>query len=88
MYERGLMDYWGQMYRRIPPQCLANTKGARQKKEPDNNKSRLSLKNLTGAFIVLLVGYALALLAYIFERIAHEMANKSKKKRQTSIISL
>ena len=81
------MDYWGQMYRRIPPQCLANTKGARQKKEPDS-KSRLSLKNLTGAFVVLLVGYALALLAFIFERIARVAADISKKKRRSSIVSL
>ena len=77
MNERGLMEYWGQMYRRIPLQCLANTKGMRQKKAP-NNKSRLSLKNLTGAFVVLLVGYALALLAFFFERIVHATANKSK----------
>ena len=73
MNERGLMEYWGQMYRRIPLQCLVNTKGMRQKKAPNNKSSRLSLKNLTGAFVVLLVGYPLALLAFFFERIVHTL---------------
>ena len=75
------------MYRRIPPPCLANTKRVKQKKEL-NNKSRLSLKNLTGAFVVLLIGYALALLAFVLERIGYIAADKSKKKRRPSVTSL
>ena len=80
--ERGFMIYWDQLYYRVPSKCLANTKKEKQKKAPDN-KSRLSLKNLTGAFIVLLVGYALAILSFIFERIAYIVAKSaelSKKK--------
>ena len=66
---------------------MANTKRVTQKKEL-NNKSRLSLKNLTGAFVVLLIGYALALLAFVLERIGHIAADKSKKKRRPSVTSL
>ena len=78
------MQYWDHWFRRIPPKCLANINKVQQKKAP-NNKSRLSLKNLTGAFIILLVGYSLAILSFISERIAHtlqtvETAKLSKKK--------
>ena len=83
------MQYWDQWFRRIPPKCLANTKRVQQKKKPKNEKG-LSLKNLTGAFVVLLVGYALAILSFIFERIAHilktaKAAELSKKKLQRPI---
>ena len=73
MEEYGLMKHWSQWFRKVPSKCLANTKIEEKKKQAPTNtaKTRLSLKNLTGAFIVLLVGYAISLLTFFLERIAN-----------------
>ncbi|XP_057374282.2 ionotropic receptor 93a-like [Daphnia carinata] len=61
----GLIDHWVQTYQVMPHRCLSRT--ARKRRE----QPRLSLKNLTGAFVVLLTGYAVSFLVFVVERL-HE----------------
>ena len=60
----GLIDIWTQWYQPDVRQCLDEaekiTKTAAQK-EPH----RLSLQNLTGAFVVLLIGYVVSFLGIL-----------------------
>ena len=66
------MRYWDQWYRRIPSKCIEQTKKVENQRNHGRAKNPcLSLKNLTGAFVVLLIGYALALLIYISEEIVY-----------------
>ena len=58
----GLIDYWIASYTKKPYQCLTKKRG-RQRQE----LSRLSLKNCTGAFIVLLFGIVVSFLVLIVE---------------------
>jgi ionotropic glutamate receptor len=63
----GLIDFWDTWFRPMPPQCDGkpqNGKGKNKKK-----LSPLSLKNLTGAFIVLLVGLTFSLFVFLGEHI-------------------
>ncbi len=63
----GLIDYWDTWFRPMPPQCNG--------KPPNGNKTKklspLSLKNLTGAFLVLLVGLSLSILAFLVEKVIY-----------------
>jgi ionotropic glutamate receptor len=62
--QSGLMDYWDLKFHPSSP-CTANTKSGYKKAET----SKISLKNLTGAFVVLLIGFSLSLLAFLCELI-------------------
>ncbi len=68
MWENGLMSLWGDWFRPIPGQCLGNIKTLK-KAHTHASISRLSLKNLTGAFVALLFGYCLSLLVYAGEHL-------------------
>jgi hypothetical protein len=50
----------------MPPQCDGKPQNGNNKK---NKLSSLSLNNLLGAFLVLLVGLSLSLLAFLGEKI-------------------
>jgi len=63
----GLINYWDLWFRPMPRQCMENIKSGYT--TPTNKHPPLSLKNLTGAFIVLLVGFSLSLLAFLCEKI-------------------
>jgi hypothetical protein len=64
----GLIDFWDTWFRPMPPQCEGkpqnNGNGKKKKK-----LSPLSLNNLTGAFVVLLVGLTLSLFVFLVEHI-------------------
>jgi|688.fasta_scaffold1080825_1 ionotropic glutamate receptor len=66
----------------MPPQCTGKPQsGPKQKLSP------LSLKNLTGAFVVLLVGLSLSLLAFLGERIVFiRQLRKVNELRQQKIL--
>ena len=68
----GLIDIWTQWYQPDVRQCLDEadkiTKTAAQKEPP-----RLSLKNLTGAFVVLLIGYVVSFLVFLVENIFYRI---------------
>jgi cell division protein FtsL len=48
----------------MPHHCLSQVARKNQLKTP-----QLSLKNLTGAFAVLVIGYAITFLVFVFERL-------------------
>ena len=58
MHQIGIIDYWDTWFRHsMPPQCNGKPLSEKQNKNNSDSKlSRLNLKNLTGAFVVLLVG--------------------------------
>ena len=68
----GLRRYWELLNRPAFSHCQAG-----RGKTPKNSPA-LSLKNLTGAFVVLLIGTSLSLLSFIHERITC-MANRHHK---------
>ena len=63
--QSGFFYLWEDWFNPMPPKCLANTKGRNQKHQ--TKPSAISLKNLTGAFEVLLTGFSLSILAFLFE---------------------
>jgi ionotropic glutamate receptor len=66
----------------MPPQCH----GEAQSGKKTNKISSLSLKNVVGAFVVLLVGFSLSLLAFLgeifFSRCEQFRIRKDNKLRQ------
>jgi hypothetical protein len=50
----------------MPPQCTGDIKSGHRKSEKN---SSLSLKNLTGPFLIIAVGWSLSLLAFLVEQI-------------------
>jgi hypothetical protein len=66
----------------MPPQCDGKPVKIRKQKSPGNGKpSRLSLKNLTGAFVILIFGMSLSFLVFLCEKIISMM---SKNRRISS----
>jgi hypothetical protein len=65
LQQTGLIDHWDTWFRPMPPQCNGKPPMESKKKK----QLPLSLKNLTGAFVVLLVGLSLSFLAFLFEKI-------------------
>lgn len=57
----GLIEHWIKFHQAMPHKCLAEA-AQKQAAQP-----RLSLKNLTGAFIILLAGYVLSITVFIVE---------------------
>jgi hypothetical protein len=63
----------------MPRQCKGKIETGY--KTPENNKhSPLTLKNLTGAFIVILIGLSLSILAFICEKIIW-MSERHRRRR-------
>ncbi|EFX82390.1 hypothetical protein DAPPUDRAFT_316803 [Daphnia pulex] len=65
LQEIGLVNYWDTWFRPMPPQCT----GKPQSGNKTQKLSPLTLKNVTGAFLVLSVGFSLSLLAFLGEKI-------------------
>ena len=64
MQQYGLIKYWEKKFYPQPQPCMTDSN-----KQPHTH--RISLTNLGGAFAALLIGYALALIAFIMEHIVH-----------------
>ncbi len=78
----GVVDFWDTWFRPMPPQCNGKPQSGNKK----TKLSPLSLKNLTGAFLVLLVGLSLSLWAFVCEKIIsirerHGSRTRSKLKQ-------
>ncbi|XP_045034758.1 glutamate [NMDA] receptor subunit 1-like [Daphnia magna] len=67
LHQTGLIDYWDIWFRPMPGQCIENIKSGYSM--PKNKHPPLSLKNLTGAFLVLLIGLCLSFLAFLGEKV-------------------
>jgi hypothetical protein len=69
MFANGLLDIWTRWYQPDVRQCLDKANKIMQLKPSKNNPPQLSLTNLTGAFVVLLVGYLVTFAAFISEHL-------------------
>ncbi|KAI9553542.1 hypothetical protein GHT06_021460 [Daphnia sinensis] len=81
MHRNGIIQlHWTLDPRRaIPPQCKsAKAKGNKKKKNTADQARQLSLKDLTGAFIILLIGWGISVIVFLGERLAHRPSNKGK----------
>ena len=69
LHENGLFNHWDLWFRPMPPKCSSNIKGTANSNKPvDGGLRRLSLKNLTGAFVVLGVGIGISLIVFLIEK--------------------
>ena len=73
----GLLEFWLKQYSDDPTYCL--TKIQRQMKEK-SGKRRLTLNNLSGAFLVLIIGYVLSIIAFILEQCIACWQHRNKNK--------
>lgn len=69
MFANGLLDIWNEWYQPDVRQCLDKADKMMQLKPSEYEPPQLSLTNLTGAFVVLLVGYLVSFLAFVSENI-------------------
>jgi hypothetical protein len=59
LWETGLLGLWKKQYLKVPEPCFRS--------EITKEKKRLKLMNFSGTFYILLLGYTLALLAFLNE---------------------
>ncbi|XP_046459985.1 ionotropic receptor 93a-like [Daphnia pulex] len=84
--EAGLVDYWDVMLRPMPLQCLKNIgKGSNMLKLKSKKPPALTLKNLTGAFVILLLGFSLSLLAFLCEKIVSMPSRNRRRLEQAKM---
>lgn len=62
MRESGLLYYWTNIFIPPPTECLNS-----YRQKPD--RPRLTMRNLTCAFIILAIGYPVSLIVFILENI-------------------
>jgi len=85
MEQVGLIDYWWRQYSPADPTpCLASNYHKKRKGEGDDRK-RLTLKSLSGAFVILIAGYILSVLVFIIERSIWRM---KKKDYTTTVVAV
>ena len=82
--QTGIIDHWELWFRSMPQKCTGNIKGVHQPQDGKNMDMKnhppaLSLKNLTGAFLIFLLGFSLSLLAFLCEQI---VAMPSRNRRR------
>ena len=83
--QTGIIDYWEIVLHPMPGQCMANIVNSGKTRPADPADPRrassavLSLKNLTGAFVVYLIGLSLSFLAFLCELII-SVAQRQKLK--------
>ena len=69
MNEAGLLDKWRSRFRKGKGRCVSEKK--------DDSLHRISLQNLSGAFVVFCVGIVSAVLVFIAELIIHHRSTKA-----------
>jgi hypothetical protein len=67
LIQTGIINYWDLWFRPMPGKCMRNFNSGFNM--PDEKHKPLSLKNLSGAFVVIAVGLSLSLLAFLGEMI-------------------
>ena len=84
--QTGIIDYWEIVLHPMPGQCMANivNSGKTRPADPKHASSAvvLSLKNLTGAFVVYLIGLSLSFLAFLCELIISVAQRQQSKTRR------
>ncbi|EFX82160.1 hypothetical protein DAPPUDRAFT_316758 [Daphnia pulex] len=67
LIQTGIINYWDLWFRPMPGKCMRNFQSGF--KMPEEKHKPHSLKNLSGAFVVVAVGLSLSLLAFLTEMI-------------------
>ena len=65
----GLLEFWTLQYQSDVRKCLDKSEKLMQVKPSSDGPPRLSLRNLTGAFVILLFGYMVALFVFVAEKL-------------------
>ena len=72
LFETGLISLWSNWFEPNARPCWNNNNDNRNAKSNKKPLVRLSLTNLTGAFVVLAVGCLVSTLAFLIERIVYQ----------------
>ena len=67
--QAGLAAKWWKDYGNDPTHCFDKIKKEMKNFDTSSVKHRLSLRDLSGAFLILLVGYVVSITTFIFERL-------------------
>lgn len=67
----GLMDEWNKKFNPEPTECLMKYK------EKANDKTRLSLRNLTSAFVLVVFGWVLSTIIFVAELVRRFLYSKN-----------
>jgi ionotropic glutamate receptor len=90
LMQSGIVDHWDLWFRPMPLQCLSNFQSVYSKPISQKMKNKqppaLSLKNLTGAFIILVFGLSISLLTFLGEQII-SMPRRHRQRRERARIS-
>jgi hypothetical protein len=68
LQQTGIIDKWDWLFHPTPHQCMANVINS-GKKRPETKNLSISLKNLTGAFVVYFIGFSFSFLTFLCELI-------------------
>ena len=83
--EIGLNFYWDLWYPPVSHHCMENMRKDNIRSSESNKPPSLTLKNLTGAFIILFVGIGLSLCAFIYEHISSTFFGRRDEKPRVTI---
>jgi hypothetical protein len=76
LHSAGLIDLWAKRelnkYKDVD-KCL-NEARQRQQRKVSGNRTQISLKNIAGAFYVLIVGYLISFVFFVFENCYHRLS--------------
>lgn len=72
--EYGLSDEWRKRNQPFPEQCIANS-GQTKRDTGKKSPKMITLPNLMGLFTILLMGYALAWIIFIIEKISFKISS-------------
>jgi hypothetical protein len=88
MREYGLLKFWKRRFMSSTDlnvrRCQSIIQSKKTEPEKQSERKALSLESLSGAFILLLVGYIVTIIAFLFEKI---MRSFNKNKIETGIVS-
>ena len=93
LMQSGIVDHWDLWFRPMPLQCLPNFKSVYSKpisqkmKMKNKQPPALSLKNLTGAFIILVFGLNISLLTFLREQIISMPRRHRQRRERARILS-
>lgn len=87
LMQTGIIDHWDSRFRPMPGKCMGNIRNAHTTEtsatlKQKNHPPSLSLKNLTGAFVVLLVGFSISFLAFLCEQIVAKTGRNNRRRLQ------
>ena len=86
MQETGLVLEWMNVYKQKPKQCFDREKQRRQ--EEIRNPPRLTLKNMTGTFAILGVGFVISFIVLITENTHSNCITRNNRVSKTPILTI